>query len=123
MDSAEGQLHGAPGKSSSSFTQSRNWYAWNVKTPPDPDEFHVTGQVQVTGLGIDVQLATRQAQGINPRVLLLDLLLIQRSGDWPQEAAWKEVRFDKLLLDADYRRVDVFLADRVIASIPVEESR
>lgn len=57
---------------------------WNDTMPPKPDTFHMVGEVQVPNPGVEVLLAPRTPQGINPQTLLLTLLLVQRAGVWPQ---------------------------------------
>ena len=96
----------------------RDWNAWNDLMPPKPDEFHVVGEVQVPNPGVDVLLAPRLPQGINPRILLLDLILIQRPGNWTQLLVWKQARYDKL--NAKYESVQIFFGADVIATMPVD---
>lgn len=98
--------------------ETRDWYAWNNTMPPKPDDFHVTGEVQVGNPGVDVLLTPRTPQGFNPRVLLLDLVLAQRPGLWPQVVVWKPARYDKT--NADYDQVQIFHESSPIATIDVE---
>ncbi len=86
--------------------------------PPPPDEFHVVGDVEVSNPGVEVLLTPRIPQGINPRILLLDLVLVQRPGIWPQIVVTRRARYDKI--NGDYDRVNIFLNDAVIADIPVD---
>ncbi len=102
-------------------TQARDWYAWLDLMPPSPDDLHVIGEVSVSNPGVDPILVTRTPQGINPRILLLDLLLCQRPGIWPQVLVWKQARFDKTGRVLRYDQVDIFCGDRVIASVTVED--
>jgi len=101
--------------------ETRDWYAWNNKMPPKPDDFHVVGEVQVANPGIDVSLIPRVPQGINPRILLMDLMLRQLPGVWPQVLTWKQVRYDKVMVSSDYDSVNVFCGDDTIADIKVED--
>lgn len=96
----------------------RDWYAWNDRMPPKPDQFHVVGEVQVPNPGVDVLLSPRVPQGINSKILLMDLLLHQRPGIWPQVVAWKPVRYDKI--NADYESVEIYYDGTNIVQIPVE---
>ncbi|HEX3151564.1 MAG TPA: hypothetical protein VHR66_26040 [Gemmataceae bacterium] len=97
----------------------RDWFAWNNFMPPKPDDFHVVGEVQVPNPGVDLLLVPRNPQGINPHILLLDLILVQRPGLWIQIPVWKSVRYDKY--NASYTSVQIFACDQVIANVPVEE--
>ena len=96
----------------------RDWYAWNNTMPPKPDEFLVVGEVQVPNPGVDVVLVPRNPQGINPKILLLDIHLHQRPGIWPQLVVWKPARYDKV--NANYESVQVFCGNDVIVTIPVD---
>jgi hypothetical protein len=96
----------------------RDWFAWNNTMPPKPDVFHVVGEVQVSNPGVDVLLAPRNPQGINPKILLLDIHLHQRSGIWPQVVVWKQARYEKV--NANYESVQIFYCNDVIANIPVD---
>lgn len=96
---------------------SKDWFAWNDLMPPKPDAFHVVGEVQVGNPGVEVLLVPRTPQGINPQILLMDLLLIQRPGIWPQLVVWKSVRYDKV--NSTYRQVQIFCGADLVADVPV----
>lgn len=100
---------------------SKDWYAWINLMPPPPDDFHVVGEVLVPNPGVDPLLVPKNPQGINPEILLMDLLLIQRPGIWPQHLVWKQARYDKIGRGFKYREVDVFCGQENIARIKVEE--
>lgn len=100
--------------------QSRNWYAWNNQMPPKPDDFHIVGEVDVPNPGVDVELTARVPQGINPDIFIADLIFVQRPGIWPQVVATKQVRFDRVLVNSNYKEVQVFVAKKLIVKIPVE---
>lgn len=102
---------------SSSAIATRDWYAWNNLMPPKPDDFHVRAEVQVPNPGVDVFLAYKTPQGINPKILLLDLVLVQRPGIWPQLVMWKPAHYDKV--NVTYEQVQVFYGSDEIANIPV----
>lgn len=99
----------------------RDWYAWNDTMPPKPDTFHVVGEVQVPNPGVEVLLVPRNPQGINPKILLLNLVLVQRAGLWPQLVVWKRAHYEKV--NAAYTSVQIFSGDEVITTIPVEQVR
>ncbi|MDJ0715435.1 MAG: hypothetical protein QNJ54_14615 [Prochloraceae cyanobacterium] len=103
--------------------KSRDWYAWNNLMPPKPDDFHVIGEVQVPNPGVIAELKPRVPQGINPKIMLLNLFLFQRPGTWPQVQTWVEARYDKILPESDYEQVQIFCDDEIIAEIKVEDVR
>jgi len=102
-------------------TQTRDWYSWNDLRPPLPDYFHLTGEVYVANPGVDPLLVTAEPQGINPRVLLLDLYLCQKSGIWPQVLVWKPVRFEKKISEG-YEQVVIRCDGADVASVEVQDT-
>jgi len=98
---------------------SRNWYAWLNTMPPKPDDFHVTGEVQVGNPGVFALLIKKEPQGINPAILLLDMHLVQQPGIWPQVVSWVPARYDEIITGTAYTEVNVFCGSDIIAKIPV----
>jgi len=101
--------------------KSRDWYAWNNLMPPKPDDFHVVGQVYVSNPGVIGELRFKEPQGINPDNALLDLILIQRPGIWPQWFVWIEVRYDKIMLNAHYTHATIFHEGNAIRELLVHD--
>jgi hypothetical protein len=99
----------------------RDWYAWNNLMPPKPDDFHVVGEVQVCNPGIMAMLCPKEPQGINPDMLLMDLILVQQPGVWPQLITWVPARYDKILMNSTYRSVSIFCDGDQIPEVPVED--
>lgn len=99
--------------------KTENWYAWNNLMPPKPDDFHVVGDIEVSNPGIDPMLVARVPQGINPRILLLNLNLVQQPGAWPRVFVTKQVRYNRV--NTTYDQVQVFCEDDVIADVNVED--
>lgn len=102
--------------------QSRDWYAWNDLQPPTPDYFHITGEVNVANPGVDPMLVPTEPQGPNPTILMLDLYLCQRPGNWPQVLVWKSVRYDKKITNG-YAEVQIMCDGKAIATVDVENTR
>ena len=63
--------------------------ALEYNRPPNLEFLGVYGQILVGNPGVDVQLVYAHPQGINPKILLLNVLLLQREGTWPRVATWK----------------------------------
>jgi hypothetical protein len=101
---------------SASAPPTRDWHAWNDLMPPGPPRFHVAGEVEVPNPGVEVLLAPR-LQGINPRILLLDLHLVERPGLWPPTVVWKPAKYDKV--NATYDQVQISFGATLIADLPV----
>jgi hypothetical protein len=72
-----------------------DWHAWVNRMPPGPATFHVTGTVNLPTPGYDVKLVVASPQGINPKDLILDLVVTPKPGTWPQVVTAVSVRFEK----------------------------
>lgn len=59
---------------------SRRWHAWINRMPPGPPTLHVVGEVMLPASGSAATLIAKSPQGINPRILLLDLVTTLGSG-------------------------------------------
>ncbi len=99
--------------------QTRNWYAWNNRMPPPPDELNVVGQVYVGNPGVDPLLTVRSGSAPGSPALELDLWLCQKPGIWPMVMTWKEVRYSEVLTAGAYARVRVVCEQEPIADLEV----
>jgi hypothetical protein len=93
----------------------RNWKAWQNLQPPGPPRLIVTGEVQTTNDNQTPNLQEHTPQGINEKILLLDLT-ITTSGTGGAVLGWKPVRFQKNIKPNQYSSVDVLS----VAQIKVE---
>ncbi len=98
----------------------RDWYAWNNLQPPKPDDFHITGWVEVANPGVEPHLIYRTPQGINPAILIVDLILVQKPGIWPRVLVWKQVRYDEVPSFNNYAQVDIQNNAGSIAQVKVD---
>lgn len=102
-----------------SVEETRDWYAWNNLMPPKPDDFHIVGEVKVNNTLIVPMLFPKEPQGINPEILMLQLVLIQQPGFGLPFITWVQARYDKV--KSTYKQVWIFCGDEKIADIPVED--
>lgn len=100
---------------------SADWNAWVNKMPPGPASFHVTGTVNLPTPGYDAKLVYASPQGINPKELILDLVVTPKSGMFPQVITSVTVRYDKKPYDTAYTGVLIRKADGD-AHLKVEEA-
>jgi hypothetical protein len=98
--------------------QTQDWYAWNDLQPPRPDYFHLTGEVCVPNPGVDVLLTPTIPQGVNHKILMLDLYLCQKPGVWPQVKVWMPARFDKKISEG-YSEVNIMCSGNIIERVQV----
>lgn len=101
-------------------TESKDWYSWINLMPPPPNDFHVVGEVLVGNPGVEAILTPKQPQGINPTMLLLDLILIQRAGFWAEVQTWVQARYEKVVAGNPYKLVTVYSDGKPIAEMPVD---
>jgi hypothetical protein len=97
-----------------------DWNAWNDVMPPKPDHFHITGKVEVAHAGITPALRERVPQGIDPAVIILDLMLHEKSGPSIPTVQVKDVRLDKeLAAGQKYSKASIHCEGEELASLPV----
>lgn len=69
--------------------------------------YYVAGEVCVPNPGIEAKLYYRIPQGINPKILMLDLVLIQRPGIWPQVETLVSAKYIRMGKPGQYTDVDI----------------
>ncbi|APR76170.1 Hypothetical protein A7982_01517 [Minicystis rosea] len=111
-----------PGKDTPLPLDTSDWYAWMNLMPPGPRSLHVTGVVTVGNPGYEVKLTEAVPQGMNPKDLILDLVLTRKPGIWPQVVTQMPVSFVKPSPSVDYDSVLVRLADGSGIPIRVEKA-
>lgn len=93
-----------------------DWSAWHDHQPPGPPVLHVRGECEFPTAGYSVELKRSEPQGINPKDLLLDLVVHEPSGPAAQVITKVEARYREET-DFEYETVTI----KGYASIPVEE--
>jgi hypothetical protein len=84
----------------------RDWEAWHDRMPGAQATLHVTGRCEFPTSGYSVRLERHEPQGINPRDLLLDLVITEPTGPVTQVVTEEEVRYDEQT-DLDYDSVTI----------------
>lgn len=75
--------------------------------------YYVAGEVCVPNPGIEAKLRYRVPQGTNPKILMLNLVLIQRPGIWPQVETLVSARYIRMGKPGQYTEVDIYGHARV----------
>ena len=88
--------------------------------PPKPDDFHVTGEVLVPNPGVIGLLRRIDAPDEQDGVIDLEMILLQRPGNWTQQEVWLDLRYDKVLPTSSFSTARIFCNRTEIASVPVE---
>lgn len=103
-----------------SAPKTQNWKAWQDLQPgPGSPKLLVTGRVEVTNTNQAARLKERVPQGINPRILMLDLT-ITSSGPGNTVTTWKDARFETGIEKNQYSNVDILWEGKNIAHIDVK---
>jgi hypothetical protein len=102
-----------------SAPSTQNWKAWQNLQPVGKPKLIVTGQVQTSNSNQTPNLAEHVPQGINPKILLLDLT-ITTSGIGNTVMSWRDVRFEREIAKDQYTSVDILWAGQVVKQITVE---
>jgi hypothetical protein len=97
-----------------------SWKASISKMPPPPDVLHVRGPVTVPNPGVEPFLSRKEPQGTNPTILLLDLVLVQLPGEWPQVIVTKLATYQETGNDLPCVTVEIHAEGQPVVSVPVE---
>jgi hypothetical protein len=99
--------------------KTKNWKA-EVLINPGGGGYRlvVRGEVEVANTNETPHLAEQHPQGINPKILLLDLTITSH-GEGKPVMTWKEVRFEKKVTSDQYTSVDILWEGKSIADIKV----
>src|SRR4029077_6946324 len=112
MSTMRGIMAGAP--------NTRNWKANEI-----PDFagrrylLVVSGDVQVTATNLTPKLTVHVPQGINPRILLLDLTIVSSGGIGAPIVFYKSVHYQRVTSGRQYDEVDILFNDKIIKRIKV----
>lgn len=69
--------------------------------------YYVGGEVLVGNPGIEAVLNYHVPQGTNPKILMLDLCLIQRPGVWPAVETWVSTKYIRMGKPGQYTDVQI----------------
>jgi len=83
-----------------------DWAAWVNLMPPGPKSFFVVGSVTVSNLG-QVPVLKPGNPGINPKILILDLTVEQKPGQWPMPVIPREARYEIKDYKGNYSQVTI----------------
>jgi hypothetical protein len=98
----------------------RNWKAWQDLQPIGKPKLVVIGQVETSNSNQTPHLNEHVPQGINPKILLLDLT-ISSSGMGSTVMGWRDVRFEKEIVKDQYSSVEILWDGQCVARQDVED--
>jgi len=79
--------------------ESKDWYAWHDHTLQPLRFLNTQGWIYVANPGVEPVLILAEPQGINDRIVLLDLLLKQEPGFWAQVFVWKQAKLHSVWMN------------------------
>lgn len=85
-----------------------DWAAWVNKMPPGPPSFHVEGTLHMPHPGFEATLMPSRPQGVNPKVLMMDLKVKELDGMWAQVLTDIPVKYVEDPYEGDYEQVHIF---------------
>jgi hypothetical protein len=103
---------------------SSDWNSSCNKKPPAPDEFHVSGTVELPNASWSAKLVPSVPQGINQEILFLDLILTRNTDpiSRPQVVVKQPVLYSRSINDCPYSKVVVYYNKTSIADLSVKET-
>jgi len=104
--------------------KTKNWKAYEI-----PDfagrryVLVVNGEVQVTSTNQTPKLTVHVPQGINPRILLLDLSIVSSGGIGAPIVFYKSVHYTQATSGRQYDEVDILFGGKIIQRIKVSHPK
>jgi hypothetical protein len=95
----------------------KGWSAVHDHMPPGTPTLRVTGECEMPTPGYTCELRLHEPQGINPKDLLLDLIVTEPTSSQPEVITPCEVRFEETT-ETEYETVSII---EVELGIPVQE--
>jgi hypothetical protein len=97
----------------------RNWKADELRKPAGGYEIVVTGEVETLATNLLPKLGYHVPQGINPRMLLLDLTIESQGGFGGQVVMYRAAEFKRPTSGDAYDQVDILFQGQIIHSVKV----
>ncbi len=100
----------------------RNWSAWENRQPPvDPaaTPFIVTGEVETNNGAIVPELKPAVPQGINPKILILELSLRNTGGVGTTDINYRKARWETKVRQGQYISVEISWEGESVGSATV----
>jgi hypothetical protein len=101
--------------------KTKDWAAWENRMPQiggTGPTLYVTGKVKVPGTQYKPVLTPAAPQGINPKILLLNLS-IEGQGDAQGGESWRDVRYEQPVAAGQYVQVSILFQGSMIDNLDV----
>lgn len=100
----------------------KEWEAWINLMPGGPSSLIVTGRVETNAGNMVPQLTEAKPQGINPKILILDLAIVQQGDVGTSDVAFRDARFTKPAGKGEYTQVEIRFDNAPVALVDVKEA-
>lgn len=101
--------------------KTKDWAAWENRMPQIGDvhpTLYVTGKVKVPGTQYKPVLTPMAPQGINPKILLLELT-VEGQGNARGGKTWREARYEAPIAAGQYVQVSILFQGEMIDNLDV----
>ncbi len=89
--------------------KNKDWYAWEDQMPPIPPgpTLYVTGDVETPGSNIVPVLKPAVPQGTNPKILILDLTLVDTHMPGIPVVDFRPARYERDVEKGEFTQVEI----------------
>jgi hypothetical protein len=98
----------------------RNWYAWENNMPPGPVRLQATGEVKTPSAHKLPRLTRAKPQGINPKILILDLTVEETGKVGPEVVDFRRAYYEEGCKPEQFTEVQINCEGSLLQMIKVE---
>lgn len=104
-----------------SAPNTQTWSAWEDRRPGPPSpRLHVTGEVETTRSSLVPVLTPTVPQGINEKILFLDLTIEDTGGIGTDDVAFRKVAYECDVTEGQHTHVEIKWEGVTIVELEVE---
>ena len=100
----------------------KDFSAWINLMPGTEPKLIVTGRVETNSGSLQPHLVEADPQGINPKILLLNLTIVDSGGIGTADINYRDTRFEKPAVKDQYIDVEVIFEGKSCVSMKVSEA-
>lgn len=101
---------------------SRKWNARIDLMPVNPPTLYVFGQVETSASNYVPKLTEASPQGINEKILILDLDIVSTGGAGTQDVQYRDANFERRVERGQYTHVEIHFHGSFVVVIEVTET-
>lgn len=100
--------------------ETRNWFAWENNMPPGPVRLQVTGEVKTPSAHQVPRLTRAVPQGINPRILILNLTVEETGKTGPEVVDFRRAYYEEECRPEQFTDVQINCEGSLLQMIKVD---